>query len=64
MMEHWNSGFWGIDGMGYWENQVNPVILSNKYLSSYKIFKISIGEKGCPIPWLLERSGVMRGKAK
>ena len=22
MMEHWNNGFWGIDGMGYWENQV------------------------------------------
>ena len=23
MMEHWNNGFWGIDGMGYWENQVD-----------------------------------------
>ena len=22
MMEHWNNGFWGIDGMGYRENQV------------------------------------------
>jgi hypothetical protein len=23
MMEHWNNGLWGIDGMGYWENQVD-----------------------------------------
>ena len=23
MMEHWNNGFWEIDGMGYWENQVD-----------------------------------------
>jgi len=22
MMEHWNNGLWGIDGIGYWENQV------------------------------------------
>jgi len=22
MMEHWNNGFWGFDGMVYWENQV------------------------------------------
>jgi hypothetical protein len=20
MLEYWNNGFWGIDGMGYWEN--------------------------------------------
>jgi hypothetical protein len=36
MMEDWNNGFRGIDGMGYWENQVNLVILSNKYMSSFK----------------------------
>jgi hypothetical protein len=25
MLELWNNGLWGIDGMGYWENQVeNP----------------------------------------
>jgi hypothetical protein len=23
MMAHWNNGFWGIDGMVYWENQVD-----------------------------------------
>jgi len=23
MMEHWNNGFWGIEGMVYWENQVD-----------------------------------------
>ncbi len=23
MMEQWNNGLWGIDGMGYWENQVD-----------------------------------------
>ena len=23
MMEYWNNGFWGIDGMGYWEYQVD-----------------------------------------
>jgi hypothetical protein len=23
IMEHWNNGFWKIDGMGYWENQVD-----------------------------------------
>jgi hypothetical protein len=23
MLEHWNNGFWGIAGMGYWENQVD-----------------------------------------
>ncbi len=22
-MEYWNNGLWGIDGMGYWENQVD-----------------------------------------
>jgi hypothetical protein len=25
MMEHWNNGFWGIDGMGYWENKVDKI---------------------------------------
>ena len=23
MMEHWNNGFWGIDGIVYWEKQIN-----------------------------------------
>jgi len=22
MMERWNNDFWGIDGMDYWENQI------------------------------------------
>ena len=30
-MENWNNGFWGIDRMGYWENDVyKPLEKQNK----------------------------------
>jgi len=22
MMEHWNNGYWGFDGMGYWKTKL------------------------------------------
>jgi hypothetical protein len=25
MMEHWNNGLWGNEGMGYWENQFDKL---------------------------------------